>query len=204
MLLASATFQILNAALTDTREKVVSMAMTLLDQVVSKFSSLSMDTYPICRRDKALTNAPPVVFVEFCLQNEVPTSVSFRSLESIFALLLIRASDLNTRVRQGTLDRIVMLCNCFRSHPYSILPLVFKPARSTVLYRQAQARVEIVARLANEFGVYDGTAGTGTAGGLDFEVRKIFKRVHRIEAPMTALERTLVLVTHTFLLRVAM
>jgi hypothetical protein len=37
VLLASATFQILNAALTDTREKVVSMAMMLLDQVVSKF-----------------------------------------------------------------------------------------------------------------------------------------------------------------------
>ncbi|GJJ68469.1 centrosomal protein CEP104 [Entomortierella parvispora] len=140
VLLSSATFQILNAALTDTREKVVSMSFALLDQVV-----------------------------KFSLQNEVPTSSTFQSLEPIFALLLIRASDLNTRVRQGTLDRIVMLCNCFRSHPYSVLPLVFKPARSTVLYRQAQARVEIVARLANEFGVYDGTAGIGTAGGLDFE-----------------------------------
>lgn len=39
-----------------------------------------------------------------------------------------------------------------------------------MLYRQAQARVEIVARLANEFGVHDGTAGIGAAGGLEFEV----------------------------------
>jgi hypothetical protein len=72
-----------------------------------------------------------------------------------------------------------------------------------VLYRQAQARVEIVARLANEFGVYDGTAGIGTAGGLDFEVRRIFKRKHRIGAAVTVLEWTLVLDTHTFLFRVA-
>ncbi|KAF9113253.1 hypothetical protein BGX27_001954 [Mortierella sp. AM989] len=80
-----------------------------------------------------------------------------------------KASDLNTRVAQGTIDRIVMLCNCYTTSPYAILPLVFKPARNTVLYRQSQSRIQIVARLVDEFGVYDRAEGKGTVGGLDFE-----------------------------------
>ncbi|KAF8980263.1 hypothetical protein BGZ46_004447 [Entomortierella lignicola] len=139
-LLARAAFQVISIALTDTREKVVTLALTLLDQVV-----------------------------RFCFQNEIPSLVTFRSLEPIFSLLLVKASDLNTRVAQGTIDRIVMLCNCYTTSPYAILPLVFKPARSTVPYRQAQSRIEIVARLVDEFGVYDRAEGKGTVGGLDFE-----------------------------------
>ncbi|KAG0369473.1 hypothetical protein BGZ54_009831 [Gamsiella multidivaricata] len=139
-LLARAVFQVISIALTDTREKVVTLALALLDQVV-----------------------------KFCIQNEIPNAVTYRSLEPIFSLLLIKASDLNTRVTQGTIDRLVMLCNSFRTTPYAILPLVFKPARNTVPYRQAQSRIEIVARLVNEFGVFDRSEGKGTAGGLDFE-----------------------------------
>jgi hypothetical protein len=74
-------------------------------------------------------------------------------------------------VAQGAIDRVVMLCDDFRRQPYAILPLVFKPARTTVPYRQAQSRIEIVARLVDEFGVYDKVAGKGTAGGLEFEVK---------------------------------
>ncbi|KAF9388993.1 hypothetical protein CPB97_012204, partial [Podila verticillata] len=139
-LLARAVFQTISVGLTDTREKVVSMALALLDQVV-----------------------------KFCLQNEIPHSTAYNSLEPIFSLLLVKASDLNTRVSQATLNRIVMLCNCFRTHPHSILPLVFRPARGTVMYRQSQSRIEVVARLVNEYGVYDRIAGKGTPGGLDFE-----------------------------------
>ncbi|KAG0027971.1 hypothetical protein BGZ81_005133 [Podila clonocystis] len=139
-LLARAVFQAISVGLTDTREKVVSMALALLDQVV-----------------------------KFCLQNEISHSIAYHSLEPIFSLLLVKASDLNTRVSQATLNRIVMLCNCFRTHPYSILPLVFRPARGTVMYRQSQSRIEVVARLVNEYGVYDRVAGKGTPGGLDFE-----------------------------------
>lgn len=112
----------------------------------------------------------PIYCLEFCLQNEIPHSTAYNSLEPIFSLLLVKASDLNTRVSQATLNRIVMLCNCFRTHPHSILPLVFRPARGTVMYRQSQSRIEVVARLVNEYGVYDRIAGKGTPGGLDFEV----------------------------------
>ncbi|KAF9919157.1 hypothetical protein FBU30_011140 [Linnemannia zychae] len=139
-ILARAAFQVVSTALADTREKVVTMALTLLDQTV-----------------------------RFCVQNEVPSSITYRSLEPILSLLLVKASDLNNRVAQGAIDRIVMLCNDFRRQPYAILPLVFRPARTTVLYRQAQSRVEVVARLVDEFGVYDQDAGKGTAGGLEFE-----------------------------------
>ncbi|KAF8935367.1 hypothetical protein BGZ47_009978 [Haplosporangium gracile] len=139
-ILARAVFQVILTALSDTREKVVSITLALLDQVV-----------------------------RFCVQNEVPNSIAYRSLEPIFALLLVKASDLNTRVAQGAIDRIVMLCDDFRRQPYAILPLAFRPARTTVLYRQAQSRVEIIARLVDEFGVYDRIAGKGTAGGLEFE-----------------------------------
>ncbi|KAF9186147.1 hypothetical protein BGZ51_002214 [Haplosporangium sp. Z 767] len=139
-LLSRAVFQVISVALTDTREKVVMLTLALLDQAV-----------------------------RFCLQNEIPSDVTYRSLEPVFSLLLVKASDLNTRVAEGAVNRIVILCNCFRSHPYAILPLVFKPAKSTVLYRQSQSRVEVVARLVDEFGVYDRGAGKGTAGGLDFE-----------------------------------
>ncbi|KAG0291189.1 hypothetical protein BGZ96_005412 [Linnemannia gamsii] len=139
-ILARAVFQVISTALADTREKVVSIALALLEQVV-----------------------------RFCIQNEVPSSIAYRSLEPIFALLLVKASDLNSRVAQGAIDRIVMLCDDFRRQPYAILPLVFRPARTTVLYRQAQSRVEIVARLVDEFGVYDRIAGKGTTGGLEFE-----------------------------------
>ncbi|KAI1294055.1 hypothetical protein EDD11_008284 [Mortierella claussenii] len=102
-------------------------------------------------------------------QNEIPSSVTYRSLEPIVSLLLIKASDLNTRVAQGTINRVVMLCNYFRASPYAVLSMVFKPARSTVLYRQSLSRIEIVARLVDEFGVYDRAEGKGTPGGLDFE-----------------------------------
>ncbi|KAF9085242.1 hypothetical protein BGX23_009836 [Mortierella sp. AD031] len=139
-ILARAVFQVISTALADTREKVVSIALTLLDQVV-----------------------------RFCVQNEVPSSIAYRSLEPIFSLLLVKASDLNSRVAQGAIDRIVMLCDDFRKQPYAILPLVFRPARTTVLYKQAQSRVEIVARLVDEFGVYDRVASKGTTGGLEFE-----------------------------------
>ena len=117
-------------------------------------------------------NVTPILnkSIGFCVQNEVPSSVAYRSLEPIFSLLLVKASDLNSRVAQGAIDRIVMLCDEFRRQPYAILPLVFRPARTTVLYRQAQSRVEIVARLVNEFGVYDRVAGKGTVSGLEFEV----------------------------------
>ncbi|KAG0223559.1 hypothetical protein BGX31_008440 [Mortierella sp. GBA43] len=140
VLLARAVLQIISIALTDTREKVLTLALALLDQVV-----------------------------KFCLQNEIPSSVTYRSLEPIFSLMLVKASDLNTRVAQGTMDRVVMLCNCFRVAPYAILPLVFKPARSTVLYKQSQSRIAIVARLVDEFGVFDRAEGKGTAGGIAFE-----------------------------------
>ncbi|KAF9121703.1 hypothetical protein BGW39_010329 [Mortierella sp. 14UC] len=139
-ILARAVLQVISTALADTREKVVSMALTLLDQAV-----------------------------RFCVQNEVPNSIAYRSLEPVLSLLLVKASDLNSRVAEGAIDRIVMLCDDFRRQPYAILPLVFKPARTTVPYRQAQSRVEIVARLVDEFGVYDRVAGKGTAGGLEFE-----------------------------------
>ncbi|KAF9963233.1 hypothetical protein BGZ70_007550 [Mortierella alpina] len=139
-LLAKATLQVISVALADTREKVVTITLALLDQAV-----------------------------KYCLQNEVPSAVAYRSLEPVFAQLLVRASDLNTRVANGAINKIVMLCNCFRSHPYAILPLVFRPARGTVLYKQAESRVGIVARLVDEFGVYDSVAGKGTPGGLDFE-----------------------------------
>jgi hypothetical protein len=112
--------------------------------------------------------------LEFCLQNEVPNSVTYRSLEPVFPLMLVKASDLNTRVAQGTIDRIVMLCNCFRAAPYAILPLVFKPARSTAPYKHSQSRIAIVARLVDEFGVSDRAEGKGTAGGIAFEVRRWF------------------------------
>ncbi|KAF9277658.1 hypothetical protein BGZ68_009143 [Mortierella alpina] len=139
-LLAKAVFQVISVALADTREKVVTITLALLDQAV-----------------------------KYCLQNEVPSAVAYRSLEPVFSQLLVRASDLNTRVANGAVNRIVMLCNCFRSHPYAILPLVFRPARGTVLYKQAESRVGIVARLVDEFGVHDRVAGKGTPGGLDFE-----------------------------------
>ncbi|KAF9915612.1 hypothetical protein BX616_005733 [Lobosporangium transversale] len=140
IMLARAAFQVISIVLSDTREKVVTLALALLDQTV-----------------------------KFSLQNEVPSSVAYRSLEPIFSQLLVKASDLNTRVVQGTLDRIVMLCNSFRSSPYAILPLVFKPAKSTVLYRQARSRIEIVVRLVDEFGVFDRKESKGTPGGLNFE-----------------------------------
>ncbi|KAF9951277.1 hypothetical protein BGZ72_007189 [Mortierella alpina] len=139
-LLAKAAFQVISVALADTREKVVTITLALLDQAV-----------------------------KYCLQNEVPSAIAYRSLEPVFSQLLVRASDLNTRVANGAINRIVMLCNCFRSHPYAILPLVFRPARGTVLYKQAESRVGIVARLVDEFGVFDRAAGKGTPGGLDFE-----------------------------------
>ncbi|KAF9430687.1 hypothetical protein BGZ94_004902 [Podila epigama] len=138
--LARAVFQVISVGLTDTREKVVSVALTLLDQVV-----------------------------RFCLQNEIPHATAYRSLEPILSLLLIKASDHNTRISQATQSRIVMLCNCFQTHPYSILPLVFRPSRGTVMYRQSQSRIEVVARLVSEYGVYDRAAGKGTPGGLEFE-----------------------------------
>ncbi|KAG9322255.1 hypothetical protein KVV02_003171 [Mortierella alpina] len=139
-LLAKAAFQVISVALADTREKVVTITLALLDQAV-----------------------------KYSLQNEVPSAIAYRSLEPVFAQLLVRASDLNTRVANGAINKIVMLCNCFRSHPYAILPLVFRPARGTVLYKQAESRVGIVARLVDEFGVHDSVAGKGTPGGLDFE-----------------------------------
>ncbi|KAG0234151.1 hypothetical protein BGW42_006892 [Actinomortierella wolfii] len=138
-LLARAVFQIIAAGLTDTREKVVSKVLSLLDQAV-----------------------------RFCLQNEVPASTAYRSLEPIFPILMVKAADLNTRVSQGIMARIVMLCNSFRTQHFSVLPLVFRPSRNTLPYKQAQARVEIVTRLVNEFGVYDRAAGKGTPSGLDF------------------------------------
>ncbi|KAF9581486.1 hypothetical protein BGW38_001474, partial [Lunasporangiospora selenospora] len=101
--------------------------------------------------------------------SEIPNESTYPSLEPLVPLLLVKAGDLNARVTQATINKIVVLCNCFRTYPCSILPLVFKPARGTVLYRQAQARVEVVARLVDEFGVYDRAAGKGTPGGLEFQ-----------------------------------
>lgn len=116
----------------------------------------------------------------------MPSAIAYRSLEPVFSQLLVRASDLNTRVANGAVNRIVMLCNCFRSHPYAILPLVFRPARGTVLYKQAESRVGIVARLVDEFGVHDRVAGKGTPGGLDFEVCCNMSFQHQV---FNALER---------------
>ncbi|KAF9970842.1 hypothetical protein BGZ73_006386 [Actinomortierella ambigua] len=138
-LLARAAFQIIAAGLSDTREKVTSKVLSMLDQTI-----------------------------RYCLQNEVPASTVYRSLEPIFPLLLVKAADLNARVAQGTMTRIVVLCNSFRTQHFSVLPLVFRPSRNTLPYKQAQARVEIVTRLVDEFGVYDRAAGKGTPTGLDF------------------------------------
>lgn len=172
--LARAVFQVISTALSDTREKVVSIALALLDQVVRKSCRTWIELLnTIALSSHGHTKRVILWTIGFCVQNEVPSSIAYRSLEPIFALLLVKASDLNTRVAQGAIDRIVMLCDDFRRQPYAILPLVFRPARTTVLYRQAQSRVEIVARLVDEFGVYDRVAGKGTAGGLEFEVTQI-------------------------------
>ncbi|KAF9167506.1 hypothetical protein DFQ26_004460 [Actinomortierella ambigua] len=138
-LLARAAFQIIAAGLTDTREKVTTKVLSMLDQAV-----------------------------RYCLQNEVSASTVYRSLEPIFPLLLTKAADLNARVAQGTMTRIVVLCNSFRTQHFSVLPLVFRPSRNTLPYKQAQARVVTVTRLVDEFGVYDRAAGKGTPTGLDF------------------------------------
>ncbi|CAG8567618.1 5539_t:CDS:10 [Ambispora gerdemannii] len=123
--MVKAAFQVLQEGFTDSREKLTLQTITLWE---------------------ALTN--------FALHHQVPQSSTSKLIEKNFPSLFAKMSDTNPRIKQHATDLFVMLAKTYRSPNQTVVSLVLKPSHSqTQLPKQAKAKVEIITRLVEEFGI---------------------------------------------------
>lgn len=123
--LSKATFPVIQEGLNDSRERVSIQALALWESLTT-----------------------------FCVDNLVPTPNIYRNLEQTLHFLLNKTADMNPRIKQPAIDLIVNLSNAYRSPPCAVLPLVVhKHTKAIQNHKQAKARVELVKRLVEEFGV---------------------------------------------------
>ncbi|KAJ3329688.1 hypothetical protein HDU76_007381, partial [Blyttiomyces sp. JEL0837] len=126
----SATFTLIRIGVDDTREKVVILAISVWDQLT--------------RLSVKLQLAPQFVF---------------RFLDTLFPNLLVKASDMNPRIKQGCMDLIVTLAEAYHVMPHSIFKYLVKPIQTkpgaVAAWRPAKARLEALLRVIEVFKVDD-------------------------------------------------
>lgn len=123
--MVKAAFQLLQEGLNDNREKLTLQVLNLWE---------------------TLTN--------FSVHHQIPQSATSKLIEQNYPALFSKISDTNPRIKQTATDLFVMLSKTYRSPNQTVVSLVLKPSHSqTQPPKQAKAKVELVARLVNEFGV---------------------------------------------------
>ncbi|CAG8487062.1 2062_t:CDS:10 [Ambispora leptoticha] len=90
----------------------------------------------------------------FALYHQIPQSSTSKLIEHTFPLLFAKISDTNPRIKQNATDLFVMLAKTYRSPNQTVVSLVLKPSHSqTQPPKQAKAKVELITRLVEEFGI---------------------------------------------------
>ncbi|CAG8799892.1 9769_t:CDS:2, partial [Gigaspora rosea] len=121
-----ATFQIIEEALNDNPEKLTLQALNLWE---------------------ALT--------KFCVHHQVPTSTTWKLVDRTYSSrLFAKISDSNSRIKQSAINLFVLLAKTYNGPVHSMTFLVLKPAKfNNQPPKQSKAKVELVTRLVEEFGI---------------------------------------------------
>ncbi|CAG8846190.1 14949_t:CDS:2, partial [Racocetra persica] len=91
---------------------------------------------------------------KFCIHHQVPTSTTWKFVDKTYALLFGKVSDLNSRIKQSAINLFILLAKKYHGPIHSITLLVLKPAKfNNQPPKQSKAKVELVTRLVEEFGI---------------------------------------------------
>ncbi|KAI9360359.1 hypothetical protein DFJ73DRAFT_76828 [Zopfochytrium polystomum] len=137
----SSTLPIVRKGMDDIREKMTLQALAIWDEVTRLSTKYGIAPHSI-----------------------------YKNVEAMIPSLITKCGDMNSRVRQGSMELFATLAEAYHSVPYSICRSVLKShtaakqpgngARSAVLpLRLTKARLEVLAFLVKEFGVDDPEAG---------------------------------------------
>ena len=125
MALIRATFQVMEEGLSDTREKLILQSIKLWDAIT-----------------------------KFCVLHKTPNSATYKTVEQTYPKLFAKIADGNPRLKQAASDLFVMLCTNYRTPNQMLMSHVLKPALTqTQPPKQAKAKIELVMRLVDEFGI---------------------------------------------------
>ncbi|CAG8453154.1 7736_t:CDS:10 [Acaulospora colombiana] len=133
--LIKATFQIIQEAMNDNREKLTLATLTLWETLT------------------------------------VPIAHTWKLVEQNYELLFSKISDSNSRIKQSSTKFFCYLAKTYRNQNYSILALALKPAKTpNQPLKTAKAKVELVTKLVEEFGVsLNKKSKTDKEGGISLE-----------------------------------
>ncbi|CAG8437416.1 7595_t:CDS:10, partial [Acaulospora morrowiae] len=140
--LIKATFQIIQEAMNDCREKLTLATLSLWETLT-----------------------------DFCNYHQVPTSNTWKLVEQNYDLLFSKISDSNSRIKQSATNFFCYLAKTYRNPNHSILSLALKPAKtSSQPLKTAKAKVELVSKLIEEFGIsVNQKSKIDREGGLSLE-----------------------------------
>ncbi|KAJ3150983.1 hypothetical protein HDU86_006239 [Geranomyces michiganensis] len=123
---AEAGYMVVQFAIADTREKLITSALTFWDHLIA-----------------------------FCQSQEVPFAISVKYFDTLVPILLTKSGDMNTRVKQSSMDMMVTLGKHFHTPPYSVYPYIFKmDKKGAAHWKLIKGRLEILHRLLEAFGVH--------------------------------------------------
>ncbi|KAJ3185062.1 hypothetical protein HDU87_002628 [Geranomyces variabilis] len=108
-------------------------------------------------REKAITGSIVIWdhLIAFCEAQQVPFAISTKHFDTLVPIILAKSGDMNTRVKQSSMDMMVTLGKHFHTPPYSIYPYIFKLDKKTAAHwKLIKARLEILHRLLETFGVH--------------------------------------------------
>ena len=90
--------------------------------------------------------------------HSVSPSVVFKNMDVLYPALLVKAGDMNTRVRLACQDLLSVLADRYHTTPYSVCKYLVKKQQQQRLqtpWRLAKARLEALLHVVKEFGPDD-------------------------------------------------
>ncbi|KAJ3027006.1 UNVERIFIED_CONTAM: hypothetical protein HDU68_004664 [Siphonaria sp. JEL0065] len=140
-----ATFMALERGLDDSRERAITLSLSLWG-----------------------------LLTKTCVSREIPKLLVFRCLDTLFPLLLLKSGHMNPRVKQGCLELVVTLAKAYHTIPHSVMKYILKPPKPTASPRYIIARLDALHLVLMKNGVDDMKQLDNAGSGLTIKSAMTF------------------------------
>ncbi|KAJ3417258.1 hypothetical protein HDV05_005714 [Chytridiales sp. JEL 0842] len=107
-----------------------------------------------------------VTMLALSVWDQLTLSLVFKFMDSMFPPLLLKASDMNPRIKQGCMDLAASITDAYHTQPYTTVKYLLKPLttkKGTIPpWRYAKVRLEVLHRAIKDYGVDDAHEGYET------------------------------------------
>ncbi|ORY36822.1 hypothetical protein BCR33DRAFT_789990 [Rhizoclosmatium globosum] len=144
-----ATFMAIERGLDDSRERAITLSLTLWE-----------------------------LLSRTCVSREISKLLVFRHLEILFPILLAKSGHMNQRVKQGCLDMVLLLAKAYHTIPHSVMKFILKLPKPTATPRYVISRLDALHLVIMKLGVDDMKQLDNAGSGLNIKSAMMFAEHH--------------------------